>query len=208
MTILLRKYLAAFLTGIFILGCAQNKMNTSGSSNLKPSKEEGRRAEVLFLGNTSKHHDSGKYAPWLAIKLFESGINTSYTVDLNDLNPENLAKYDALIIYANHDVISPAQEAALKGFVEGGKGLVPLHSASGCFLNSEWYIKTIGGQFASHKTGDFKNTITKPEHPVMKGIYGFHNLGRNLCSQKPQSRYDRTGRTHRGREPLSVYLGA
>ncbi len=178
MNVLLRKYLAAFLTGLLILGCAQNKMSTSGSSTSKVSKAEGRsgdarRAEVLFLGNTSKHHDSGKYAPWLAIKLFESGINTSYTVDLNDLNPENLAKYDALIIYANHDVISPAQEAALKGFVEGGKGLVPLHSASGCFLNSDWYIKTIGGQFASHKTGDFKATITKPEHPVLKGITDF-----------------------------------
>jgi putative membrane-bound dehydrogenase-like protein len=173
MTVLLRKYLAAFLAGILILGCAQNKMNTLGSGTPKSSKAEGRRAEVLFLGNTSKHHDSGKYAPWLAIKLFESGINMSYTVDLNDLNPEYLAKYDALIIYANHDVISPAQEAALKDFVEGGKGLVPLHSASGCFLNSEWYIKTIGGQFASHKTDDFKATIVKPEHPVMKGISDF-----------------------------------
>jgi putative membrane-bound dehydrogenase-like protein len=173
MNVLLRKYLAAFLTGLLILGCAQNKMSTSGSGTSQLAQGDARRGEVLFLGNTSKHHDSGKYAPWLAIKLFESGINTSYTVDLNDLNPENLAKYDALIIYANHDVISPAQEAALKGFVEGGKGLVPLHSASGCFLNSEWYIKTIGGQFASHKTGDFKATITKPEHPVLKGITDF-----------------------------------
>ena len=173
MTLSLRKYLAAFLTGILILGCAQNKMSTSGSGTSKASKVDARRAEVLFLGNTSKHHDSGKYAPWLAIKLFQSGINMSYTVDLNDLNPENLAKYDALIIYANHDVISPAQEAALKGFVEGGKGLVPLHSAAGCFLNSDWYIKTIGGQFASHKTGEFKTVILKPNHPVMKGLTDF-----------------------------------
>ncbi|MPR37002.1 PVC-type heme-binding CxxCH protein [Salmonirosea aquatica] len=170
---IVKKYFAVALAGLLVLGCAQNKMSTSGSSTSKSSKSEGRRAEVLFLGNTSKHHDSGKYAPWLAIKLFESGINTSYTVDLNDLNPENLAKYDALIIYANHDVISPAQEAALKGFVEGGKGLVPLHSASGCFLNSEWYLKTIGGQFASHKTGDFQSVIVKPDHPVMKGITPF-----------------------------------
>ena len=178
---IVKKYLASALAFCLVLGCAQSNMNSSSGG--KPSKADAtrgdaprgdaRRAEVLFLGNTSKHHDSGKYAPWLSIKLFESGINTSYTVDLNDLNPENLAKYDALIIYANHDVISPAQEAALKGFVEGGKGLVPLHSASGCFLNSEWYIKTVGGQFASHKTGDFKTTIVKPEHPVMKGISDF-----------------------------------
>ena len=170
---ILRKYLALTLAGLLVLGCAQSKMSTTGSTASKSSQVNARRAEVLFLGNTSKHHDSGKYAPWLAIKLFESGINTSYTVDLNDLNPENLAKYDALIIYANHDVISPAQESALRNFVESGKGLVPLHSASGCFLNSEWYIKTIGGQFASHKTGEFKNVVLKANHPVMKGITDF-----------------------------------
>ena len=170
-----KTHLVAAFTALLVLGCAQSKMNSTGNNTAsKTSKNiEGRRAEVLFLGNTSKHHDSGKYAPWLAIKLFESGINTSYTVDLNDLNPENLAKYDALIIYANHDVISPAQESALKNFVQSGKGLVPLHSASGCFLNSEWYIKAIGGQFASHKTGDFPAVIVKPDHPVMKGIKPF-----------------------------------
>ncbi|WP_373516100.1 PVC-type heme-binding CxxCH protein, partial [Persicitalea sp.] len=170
-----KTHLIAAFTALLVLGCAQSKMNSLGNNTASKNSEniEGRRAEVLFLGNTSKHHDSGKYAPWLAIKLFESGINTSYTVDLNDLNPENLAKYDALIIYANHDVISPAQESALKDFVQSGKGLVPLHSASGCFLNSEWYIKAIGGQFASHKTGDFPAVIAKPNHPVMKGIKPF-----------------------------------
>jgi uncharacterized protein len=168
----MKKYLIALLTGIIALGCAQTKLNSSGGMS-KTKSTEGRRGEVLFLGHNSKHHDSGKYAPWLAIKLFESGINMSYTTDPDDLNTENLAKYDGLIIYANHEKITPSQEAALKAFVEGGKGLIPLHSAAGCFLNSEWYFNTIGGQFASHKTGDFVNVILKPEHPVMKGITNF-----------------------------------
>lgn len=161
--------------GLICLGCVHNKM---GSQNGKTGnlKNKGRRGEVLFLGNTSKHHDSGKYAPWLAIKLFHSGVNLTYTVDVKDLNPENLSKYDGLIIYANHDSLSPSQESAMKAFVEGGKGLIPLHSASGCFRNSEWYIKTIGGQFASHKTGTFKNIILKPDHPVMKGITDFETF--------------------------------
>src|SRR5690349_14282579 len=33
-----------------------------------------RRGEVLFLGHASKHHDAGKYAPWLAIALFKAGV--------------------------------------------------------------------------------------------------------------------------------------
>jgi putative membrane-bound dehydrogenase-like protein len=166
----MRKYIAMLFVGLIALACAKNKMSSSGG---KTSATKGRRAEVLFLGHNSKHHDSGKYAPWLSVKLFKSGINMSYTVDLNDLNPENLKKYDGLIIYANHDSLSPNQESAMKAFVEGGKGLIPLHSASGCFRNSAWYIKTIGGQFASHKTGSFKNIILKPEHQVMEGITAF-----------------------------------
>ncbi len=161
------------LTSLLIgWGCAQ-KQNVSQSKN---SNVEPRRAEVLFLGHNSKHHDSGKYGPWMAIKLFRSGINMTYTTSLDDLNPDNLAKYDGLIIYANHDELPKPQEDALKAFVEGGKGLIPLHSASGCFRNSEWYIKTIGGQFASHKTGIFKNTILKPDHAVMKGIDAFETF--------------------------------
>ncbi|GGH39836.1 hypothetical protein GCM10007423_34490 [Dyadobacter endophyticus] len=172
----MRNYIALLLVGLIALACAKSKPAGPASRTpaaVKAGASKGRRAEVLFLGHNSKHHDSGKYAPWLSIKLFKSGVNMSYTTDPNDINPENLAKYDGLIIYANHDSLSPSQESAMKAFVEGGKGLIPIHSASGCFRNSSWYIKTIGGQFASHKTDSFKNTILKPEHQVMKGITAF-----------------------------------
>ncbi|KAA5541727.1 PVC-type heme-binding CxxCH protein [Adhaeribacter rhizoryzae] len=165
--------LLLLLSSIFY-GCT-NKASKSGGgvSQQKSDGTKGRRAEILFLGHTSKHHDSGKYAPWLATSLFNSGINITYTVNLQDLNTENLAKYDGLIIYANHDNLAPDQEKALQAFVEGGKGLIPLHSASGCFKNSDWYIQTIGGQFKSHGTGKFTATIAKKYHPVTEGLNQF-----------------------------------
>ena len=43
----------------------------------------------------------------LAMPLFQKGINLTYTSDLEDLSEENLNKYDVLMIYANHDEISP-----------------------------------------------------------------------------------------------------
>lgn len=170
-----------FTSLLIVFGCVQ-KANVAQQQ--KSSPIEPRRAEVLFLGHTSKHHDSDKYAPWMAIKLFKSGINLTYTTKLEDINEGNLAKYDGLIIYANHEVLPKAQEDALKAFVAEGKGLIPLHSASGCFRNSEWYIKTIGGQFASHKTGTFKNTIVKADHPVMKGIQAFETFDETYVHQK------------------------
>lgn len=133
----------------------------------------GRRAEVLFLGHTDTHHNSGKFAPMISIPLFARGINITYTTDTNDLNTANLSKYDGLIIYANYDNISPAKEKVLKDFVEGGKGLIPIHSASASFVNSPWYIQAIGGQFKSHKTGHFTAVNINKTHPVMAGIDEF-----------------------------------
>jgi hypothetical protein len=122
----MRNYIALLLVGLIALACAKSKTGGPATGGLatrtpavKAGASKGRRAEVLFLGHNSKHHDSGKYAPWLSIKLFKSGINMSYTVDPNDINPENLKKYDGLIIYANHDSLSPSQESAMKAFVEG-----------------------------------------------------------------------------------------
>ena len=176
----MRKTIHLFLVMIiaFSVSCSSKKKlsNSENVADIGLQNEDlviPRRAEVLFLGNESQHHDSQKYAPWLSIKLFKSGINLTYTNSLSDLNQETLAKFDGLIIYANYESISPEQEAALRSFVQGGKGLIALHSAAGCFKNSEWYIKAIGGQFASHSEGSFKASIVNAEHPVMKDIPEF-----------------------------------
>lgn len=132
-----------------------------------------RRLEILFLGHKSKHHDSEKLADIFTKEYFKDGINISYTTDPDDLNESNLKLYDGLIVYANHDSITQSQEKALLSFVNGGKGFIPLHSASYCFRNSPEVVELIGGQFKSHKYDSFPAVIVKPEHPVMKGIPAF-----------------------------------
>jgi type 1 glutamine amidotransferase len=128
---------------------------------------------VLFLGHTSTHHNSGKCAPMLKEALAPEGIEISYTTELTDLNAANLAKYDALMIYANHTKIEPDQEKALLDFVAGGKGFLPIHAASYCFQNSPAYIELVGAQFLKHGTGEFTAEIVKPDHPVMAGMKPF-----------------------------------
>ena len=166
-------FFSLLFTGLLFNSLANRSMLSDNALKSVVKQQIPRRAEVLFLGNTSTHHNSTKYAPWLSIPLFKAGINITYTVDTNDLNAENLSKYDGLIIYANYNTISPAKEKALKDFVEGGKGLIPLHSASACFTNSAWYTQTVGAQFKSHKTGDFTAKNVNTTHPVMKGISEF-----------------------------------
>jgi putative membrane-bound dehydrogenase-like protein len=133
---------------------------------------ESPRIKVLFLGDNG-HHRPIERATDLFAPLARAGIDTAYTDDLKDLNSDNLAHYDGLIIYANHTTISPQQEAALLSFVENGKGLIALHCASFCFLNSPKYISLVGGQFESHQTGVFRSRIVDAKHPAMKGVQEF-----------------------------------
>ncbi len=158
---------------------------------------------VLFLGHNNTHHDSARYAPILKTALAPDGIDIAYTADPNDLNPETLAKYDALLIYANHTTITPAQEKALLDFVASGKGFLPIHSASYCFQNSPAYIALVGAQFLRHGTGEFTAEIVKPDHPVMRGITPFQVWDETYVHTKHNQ--DRTVLMERvdavGREP-------
>ena len=138
-----------------------------------PQKEGPRKIELLLLGHDSEHHNSEKYTPILAAALAKKGINISYTESVSDLNPQNLAYYDGLIIYANHDSIGKAEEAALLDFVKEGKGLIPIHCASFCFRNSDAYVSLVGAQFKEHGTGTFTAQIVKEDHSITQGLEPF-----------------------------------
>ena len=151
----------------FLTGCGGK-----GNKNFLSSTEP-RRVEILVLGHESEHHNSEKLMMYLQTPLFQRGINLTYTSDVADLNPTKLNNYDGLMIYANHDEISPDQETALKDYVQGGKALIPIHSASFCFRNSPWFVEAVGGQFKSHGTGDFTVDIIDADHTAMQGISEF-----------------------------------
>jgi len=141
--------------------------------NTNPLPDGPRRIEILFLGHDSEHHNSKRYMPMLAAALGKEGINFTYTEDPADLNKKNLALYDGLMIYANHENIDPAQEDALLEYVAQGKGFIPLHSASFCFQNSPEYISLVGGQFQKHDTGTFVADIVKDDHPITQSLDTF-----------------------------------
>ncbi len=135
--------------------------------------DQPRRLEILFLGHSLAHHNSNAYMPILASALTKSGINITYTESPDDLNTEKLALYDGLIIYANHDSITPSQDKALLDFVSGGKAFIPIHCASFCFRNSPDYVAMVGGQFMSHETGTFTTTILDKTHPITQNLEEF-----------------------------------
>ncbi len=169
-----RLYIVVILLTI-IFSCSQKK---------HASIHESPYVEILFLGHDSEHHNSEKYLPVLASALISQEIRFTYTSDLNDLNPENLAKYDGLAIYANHDSISNSQEKALLDFVKSGKGMIPIHCASNCFQNSDTYISMVGGQFESHDTATFKGKFTQKGKEMLSGLSEFETWDETYVHHK------------------------
>ena len=138
---------------------------------------------VLFLGDRG-HHEPADRAAQLKPVFAGRGIKVTYTEKTDDLNPETLARYDALLIYANVTEIKPAQEKALIDYVEGGGAFVPLHCASYCFLNSPKYIAMVGAQFLRHGTGTFDTKIVDPSHPIMRGYEPFRTWDETYVHHK------------------------
>ncbi|MCP3914324.1 MAG: c-type cytochrome [bacterium] len=131
--------------------------------------QERQSLQVLFLGDGGPHQPAARAQQVLA-EMRSRGIDLHYEEDLGVLEPARLARFDAVLLYANHGAITAAQEEALLGFVEGGGGFVPVHCASYCFLNSPRFVALVGAQFQSHGTGVFTTERVAPEHPVLRGL--------------------------------------
>ncbi len=146
--------------------------------------------KILFLGDNGHHRPAERFRQLQPV-LAARGIDLVYTDKVEALNPKVLASYDGLVVYANIEKISPEQEKALLDFVEGGKGFLPLHCASYCFLNSPKYVSLVGAQFKSHGTGVFRTTLAEPSHPILRDFRGFESWDETYVHAKHNDK-DRT----------------
>lgn len=153
-----------------IVGCLLSTITFQTSSASAADKS----LKILFLGDKGHHRPQDRAAQLIPV-LRSRGISIEYTENLSVLSDETLKQYDGLVIYANITEIKPEQEKALLDFVRGGKGFIPLHCASYCFLNSPAYIALVGAQFQRHGGQEFITKIAEPDHPIMKNFDGFRS---------------------------------
>ncbi|GAB3493446.1 hypothetical protein GCM10027341_08750 [Spirosoma knui] len=160
-----------FISGLLLL--TQCARQSATQTNTRQEASRPRRVEILFLGDHG-HHKPIERVPQLMAALGNKGINITYTDKLEDINPENLAQYDGLLIYANWDSIPKPQEKALLDYVASGKGVIPVHCASYCFRNSSEYVdKVVGGQFWRHKMDTIQTRFTQPDNAIVAGLPSF-----------------------------------
>ena len=130
------------------------------------------RLRILLLGDQGPHQPR-TFADAIEPVLNANGIDVTYTEELQQLNLKNLKNYSGVLLYANIDVLPPAQEKDLLQYVTEGGGFIPLHCASYCFRNSAPFVDLVGAQFQRHGGQMFSTEIVQPEHPIMQGFNGF-----------------------------------
>ena len=71
---------------------------------------------LLFIGHDQRegsgYHLSYQYAPMFNQSLGREKIRMEYHEDLQQLTDAGLARFDAVMLYANYDQLSPQQEAS------------------------------------------------------------------------------------------------
>ena len=156
-----------------MLLCLAAVTTAPGISRLAKAAEGPIR--VLFLGHESEHHNSNQFYPMLSRALGRDAIYFDYMTSVEEAlgDAKRLAKFDALLLYANHARIEPHQWANLKNYVERGGGFVPVHCASWCFANEPDFDQLVGGRFKSHQGAEFTARIVKPKHPALKDVKAF-----------------------------------
>lgn len=91
--------------------------------------------EVKALKDMSKKHVFSVYA----------------TEDATVFNDKFLKDFDVIIMASTTgNIFTDEQKEAFKRFVQSGKGVVGIHSATDTEYEWEWYSKLIGGQFMHH----------------------------------------------------------
>jgi putative membrane-bound dehydrogenase-like protein len=161
------------------------------------------KIKILFLGDNGHHKPLDRFRQIEPV-LAERGIRLEYADSAKVLNPETLARFDGLLIYSNLTKITPEQEQALLDYVAGGKGFIPIHCASYCFLNSAKYVELVGAQFKSHGTGTFRTVSAGVDHPIAGGQSDFESWDETYVHHRHNEK-DRTVLSYRvdkkGKEP-------
>jgi uncharacterized protein len=130
------------------------------------------KIKVLLLGG--RGHDWKGFHEVIAPVVEKTGdFELTLSDRLDDLKPENIAKYDVVMFYGSGgNFTDPAQEKGLDEFARGGGGVVGVH-ATDAFKQSDVYWKLLGGRFIGHGGGTFPMVITDPDHPITQGMEGF-----------------------------------
>ena len=134
--------------------------------------------KVLLLVGGPAYHDNPETREGMS-GILAQRFDVTMTDDLNALNAENLAKYDAVVNFTTFLEPTAEQIGALLDAVKAGKGFVSIHGGTATFWNSPEYVNMVGGKFVVHDPNKlFEVNISTARkviypHPITEGVPDF-----------------------------------
>ena len=134
--------------------------------------------DVLVFGeNEYDFHRIAEKGPRFESALADAGATVTVTTDLNELGPDRIGAYDAVVDYLTTPSFTRGQRKGLFEFVRNGGGYVGIHGAADVktFVDEpdEELSSLIGGSFIDHpETSEFSVRIAT-EHPATAGLDDF-----------------------------------
>lgn len=95
------------------------------------------------------------------------------TGDYTALNRQNLAAYDALVMFTTGYGMGEDVDAVLD-FVRSGKPLIGIHCAGDTFADRDDFVAALGGKFRTHPAPlDIAVEFVDRTHPITEGLEPF-----------------------------------
>ena len=127
---------------------------------------------VLFAGAGSSHNFPAFFLGTDAQTAKAAGYDVAATPNLKE-TLALLPQADLFVFSGNHGQFgTPEFQKAIRDFAVAGKGIVLLHAATwyNWPLTTKYNDEFVCGGSRNHGHSDFTFTVTKPEHPIMKGV--------------------------------------
>jgi putative membrane-bound dehydrogenase-like protein len=127
---------------------------------------------VLFAGAGSSHNFPAFFLGTDALTAKAAGYDIASTPNLKE-TLALLPEADLFVFSGNHAQFgTPEFQKAIRDFAAAGKGIVLLHAATwyNWPLTTKYNDEFVCGGSRNHGHSDFTFTVTKPEHPIMKGV--------------------------------------
>ncbi len=149
-----------------------------------PTASDRRPHALVLIGD--QPHEPGHIEEGLQPVFEATGVVPHFTVDVQSLSAENLAKVQLLVILrdglqrperdprANFTWMTPEQQRAVVAFVARGGGFVNVHNSLALYPEDGPYLNLVGGRYMSHGPLErFRVEVVDPDHPVTRGVSGF-----------------------------------
>jgi putative membrane-bound dehydrogenase-like protein len=171
-----RAALAGLLGTATLTVFAQSKPQTPGPGAARPAaapqramprESEARPLRVLFVGSDQAPHQSSALITPLVSALARRGIQLITVPPAPEvLSVEKLRYYDAVLIFGDQ-ALTAEQQKAVAAFVEGGKGVLAVHSPS--------LVSQVGSSApaAQPLAAPVTAEIVQAAHPIVKDVQAF-----------------------------------